>query len=62
VFVCLHPTAHYHLEILRQIAEEFLFVADGGVTRKPDFAALTADPRVRAYLGPEMSAAADALT
>jgi len=62
VFVCLHPTAHCHLEILRQIAEEFLFVADGGVTRKPDFAALTADPRVRAYLGPEMSAAADALT
>lgn len=61
VFVCLHPTARYHLEILKEIAEEFLFVADGSVTRKSDFAALASDPRVRTYLGPEMSAAADEL-
>jgi len=62
VFVCLHPTARYHLEILQEIAEEFLFVAEGTVTRKTDFAALTADNRVRTYLGAEMSAAADTLS
>jgi ABC-2 type transport system ATP-binding protein len=61
VFVCLHPTARYHLEILKEIAEEFLFVAEGTVTRKAEFAALASDARVRAYLGPEMSATADAL-
>ena len=61
VFVCLHPTARYHVEILKEIAEEFLFVADGGVTRKSDFAALASDPRVRTYLGPAMSAVADEL-
>ncbi len=37
VFVCLHPTASWHLEILAEIAEQFLLVADGGVTRYPDF-------------------------
>jgi len=61
VFVCLHPTARYHLEILKEIAEEFLLVADGTVTPKSDFVALATDPRTRTYLGAEMSAAADAL-
>jgi len=61
VFVCLHPTARYHLEILKEIAEEFLMVAGGKVVRKPDFAALIADERVRSYLGSEMIAAAEAL-
>jgi len=51
VFLCLHPTARYHIEIMREICERFLFVADGGVAEAPDFAALAADPRVRAYLG-----------
>ena len=61
VFVCLHPTARYHLEILREIAEEFLVVAGGKVARQPDFRALVADPAVRAYLGPEVIAAAESL-
>ena len=38
VVLCLHPTASWHLEILAEIAEQFLLVADGGVTRQPDFA------------------------
>ena len=62
VFVCLHPTASYHLEILNEIAERFLFVAGGTVTQVPDFRALIADTRMRAYLGPEMTRAAEALT
>jgi ABC-2 type transport system ATP-binding protein len=62
VFVCLHPTATYHLEILNEIAERFLLVAGGTVTQVPDFPTLIADPRMRAYLGPEMTRAAEALS
>ena len=51
VFLCLHPTARYHIEIMREICERFLFVAEGGVAEAPDFARLAGDPRVRAYLG-----------
>ena len=61
VLVCLHPTARYHLEILKEVAEEFLLVASGRVARKPDWRALVADEAVRAYLGPEMTAAAKQL-
>jgi ABC-type branched-subunit amino acid transport system ATPase component len=61
VVLCMHPTAAWHLEILAEIAEQFLFVADGGVARKADFSALLAEPRFRAYLGPEMTAAAGAI-
>jgi ABC-2 type transport system ATP-binding protein len=61
VFVCLHPTASYHLEILHEIAERFLLVAGGTVTEVPDFGALVAEPRMRAYLGPEMTGTAEAL-
>ena len=61
VFVCLHPTARYHLEILKEIAEEFLMVAGGKVTAKPDFAALVADATVRSYLGADLTKAAETL-
>jgi ABC-type branched-subunit amino acid transport system ATPase component len=61
VFVCLHPTARYHLEILKEIAETFLLVHGGTATKKQDFADLIADERMRAYLGPDMAAAAEAL-
>ena len=60
VFVCLHPTARYHLEILKEIAESFLLVHGGGATRKRSFADLVADERVRGYLGPEMTRDAEA--
>ena len=59
VFLCLHPTASWHLEILAEIAEQFLLVADGGVTRQPNFPALVNEPRFRSYLGPEMTRAAE---
>jgi ABC-2 type transport system ATP-binding protein len=61
VFVCLHPSARYHLEILKEIAETFLLVHGGRVTGKPSFAELVADDRVQAYLGREMAATAEAL-
>ena len=61
VVLCMHPTAAWHLDILAEVAGQFLFVADGGVTRLADFRGLAAEPRFRAYLGPEMTRAADAL-
>ncbi len=61
VLVCLHPTARYHLEILKEVADEFLLVAGGRVARRSDWRALIADKAVRAYLGREMTAAAEQL-
>ena len=51
VFICLHPTARYHLDILREICERFLFVEGGRVAESPDFDSLLRDERVRRYLG-----------
>jgi ABC-type multidrug transport system ATPase subunit len=51
VFVCLHPTASFQLEILREICERFLFVNGGEVAEYPDFERLAAQPAVRMYLG-----------
>lgn len=51
VFLCLHPNEPYHIDILRKSCERFIFVQKGVVTQAPDFNSLTADPRVRAYLG-----------
>ena len=51
VFVCLHPTAPFQLELLREICERFLFVSQGRVEEFSGFAALTIDSDVRQYLG-----------
>ena len=51
VFVCLHPTAAFQLEILKEICECFLFVSRGRADAFDDFASLTASPEVRRYLG-----------
>jgi ABC-2 type transport system ATP-binding protein len=50
VFVCLHPTEAYHLDILSELCEQFVFVADGRAWPIPDFASLVSDVRVSAYL------------
>jgi ABC-type multidrug transport system ATPase subunit len=51
VFVCLHPTAAYQLDILREICERFLFVNGGRVLAHSDFPALIRETEVRKYLG-----------
>jgi ABC-2 type transport system ATP-binding protein len=61
VVVCLHPTARYHLEILREICAGFLLVSGGTVAPFADFAGLIGDPRVRQYLGSEMTRQAEAV-
>ena len=51
VFVCLHPHESYHLEILREVCERFIFVREGRLAHAPDFGSLLADGHVRSYLG-----------
>jgi ABC-type branched-subunit amino acid transport system ATPase component len=51
VFVCLHPTERYHLDILREVCERFIFVEKGRIALLPDWQALQREPRVAAYLG-----------
>jgi ABC-type branched-subunit amino acid transport system ATPase component len=51
VFLCLHPTERYHLEILREVCERFIFVERGTISLHPNFDALAADDRVASYLG-----------
>ena len=51
VVLCLHPNERYHLEILREVCERYLFVFQGRVSQAPDFTTLLQDDRVRAYLG-----------
>jgi ABC-type oligopeptide transport system ATPase subunit len=51
VVLCLHPNQRYHLEILREVCERYLFVFGGQVSQAPDFRTLLQDDRVRAYLG-----------
>jgi ABC-type multidrug transport system ATPase subunit len=54
VLLCLHPTEAYHVEILRDVCERFLFVHGGRVTAAPDLDALLRDAAARAYLAPSM--------
>jgi len=51
VFLCLHPTERYHLEILREICERFVFVDRGKISLFPDFESLAADATAAGYLG-----------
>ena len=51
VFVCVHPNEPFHLEILREACEHFMFVRQGRLVEFADYAALTADGDVRRYLG-----------
>jgi ABC-type ATPase involved in cell division len=51
VFLCLHPNEPYHLDILRESCERFLFVQQGAITQAADWDSLCADPGVRSYLG-----------
>jgi ABC-type multidrug transport system ATPase subunit len=51
VFLCLHPTERYHLDILKEICERFVFVERGRISLHPNFDALSADRRVASYLG-----------
>ncbi|MBC7918604.1 MAG: ATP-binding cassette domain-containing protein [Rhodoferax sp.] len=51
VFLCMHPNEPFHIDILREQCDSFVFVQKGMVTQAADFSTLISDERVRAYLG-----------
>lgn len=51
VFVCLHPMENYHLEILHEISDEFMFVYEGKIYHYNSWEEYTSDENVRQYLG-----------
>jgi ABC-type multidrug transport system ATPase subunit len=51
VFLCLHPCEPFHVDIMRDNCERYLFVSKGQVTESPDYETLLARPGVRDYLG-----------
>ena len=55
VFVCLHPNERYHLEILREVCERFIFVERGRISLHAHWDALMGDARVATYLGESVS-------
>jgi energy-coupling factor transporter ATP-binding protein EcfA2 len=51
VFLCMHPNEPFHVDIMRNHCERYLFVSQGKVTEMPDYSGLLAHPGVREYLG-----------
>lgn len=51
VFLCVHPNERFHLEIMEEICESFIFVNKGAVTPLEDYSAVLAHAPARAYLG-----------
>ena len=51
VFLCVHPNEPFHVDIMRDNCERFLFVSKGQVAQLPDYESLLAHPGVRDYLG-----------
>jgi ABC-type ATPase involved in cell division len=51
VVLCLHPTARFHLDILRETCERFVFVNRGQLAHAPGWGELVRLEAVRSYLG-----------
>ena len=51
VFLCVHPNEPFHLDIMREVCERYIFVNQGALTEAPDFASLLDNESVRTYLG-----------
>jgi ABC-type multidrug transport system ATPase subunit len=51
VFICLHPTAAYQINIMKEVCERFLFVNNGGVADHATFSGMARRNDVRQYLG-----------
>jgi hypothetical protein len=51
VFVCLHPNEPYHIELLHEVCERFLFVNRGRLTHGGSLGELAGHAAFREYLG-----------
>jgi ABC-type multidrug transport system ATPase subunit len=50
VLMSLHPHESYHIDILREVCERFIFIQDGRLLHAADWSALVAQAPARAYL------------
>jgi len=55
VFICLHPMENFHLQIVEEISERFLFVHKGEVSEFSSWDIFIASDDVRAYLGENLT-------
>lgn len=51
VFLCVHPNEKFHLEIMQEICERFIFVQTGTVDCLDSYEDLLEHPPAQAYLG-----------
>jgi energy-coupling factor transporter ATP-binding protein EcfA2 len=51
VFLCVHPNEPFHVDIMRDNCDRYMFVSKGQVAQLPDYGSLLAHPGVRDYLG-----------
>ena len=51
VFLCVHPNEPFHLDIMREVCQRYIFVNQGALTEAPDFESLLENESVRTYLG-----------
>ena len=51
VMLCVHPYEPFHIDVMREHCERFLFVADGQVTEAPTYSKFLEQKGVRDYLG-----------
>jgi ABC-2 type transport system ATP-binding protein len=51
VFVCLHPNEPYHVELMQELCERFIFVNRGRLEHGASLAVLAGIPAFREYLG-----------
>jgi ABC-2 type transport system ATP-binding protein len=51
VFLCVHPNEAFHLEILRDVCERFIFINNGQIALVESYDALVRRDDVCAYLG-----------
>ncbi len=58
VFLCMHPNEPFHLQILQEICEQFIFVQNGQLTHADNYDHLIEQAAVRDYLGTLLDRAA----
>ena len=51
VFLCVHPNEPFHLDIMREVCERYIFVNQGVLSEAPTFDSLLGDDAVITYLG-----------
>ena len=51
VVLCVHPNEPFHLQIMQEICERYIFVQHGRLSLAPTYDGLLANPDVTAYLG-----------